>query len=98
MYQQAETGGHFDYCPRLRSEQDENYPGVQQVLLGGGEGVVRLPVSPGTLAVFRGQRALHRFTPVSGTRSRINSVLTYGQHPGMKLTEVTQKPFYGRTA
>jgi hypothetical protein len=100
MYQQAAAGGHFDYRPRLRSEHSENYPGVQRVLHGDGDGdgVLRLPASPGTLAVFRGQHALHRVTPVSGPRPRINSVLTYGQHPGMKLTEVTQKLFYGRTA
>jgi len=24
-------------------------------------------------------------------------VLTYGEHPGMKLTKLTQKLFYGRT-
>ena len=42
--------------------------------------------------------ALHRVTPVSGPRPRINSVLTYGEHPGMKLTELTQQLFYGRTA
>jgi hypothetical protein len=48
--------------------------------------------------VFRGQHALHRVTPVSGPRPRINSMLTYGEHPGMKLTELTQKLFYGRTA
>ena len=98
MYQQAETGGHFDYHPRLRDEHDENYPGVQKILHGSTDGVLRLPSSPGTLAVFRGQHALHRVTPVSGPRPRINSVLTYGEHPGMKLTELTQQLFYGRTA
>jgi hypothetical protein len=98
MYQQAAAGGHFDYCPRLRSEHEENYPGVQQVLHGDPGSVRRLPASPGTLAVFRGQHALHRVTPVSGPRPRINSVLTYGEHPGMKLSDLTQKLFYGRIA
>jgi hypothetical protein len=98
MYQQPEAGGHFDYYPRLRDEHDENYQGVQQILQGASDGVLRLPASPGTLAVFRGQHALHRVTPVSGPRPRINSVLTYGEHPGMKLSELTQKLFYGRTA
>jgi hypothetical protein len=98
MYAEAEAGGHFDYYPWLRDQHDENYPVVQQVLLGGSDGVVRLATSPGTLAVFRGQRALHRVTPVSGRRPRINSVLTYGEHPGMKLNELTQQLFYGRTA
>jgi hypothetical protein len=98
MYQQAEAGGHFDYYPRLRSEHDENYPGVQQILHASADGILRLPASPGTLVVFRGQHALHRVTPVSGPRPRINSVLTYGEYPGMKLNELTQKLFYGRTA
>ena len=35
---------------------------------------------------------------VSGPRPRINSVLTYGQRPGMKLSRLTQELFYGRTA
>jgi hypothetical protein len=98
MYQQPYAGGHFDYCPWLRTEEDQNYPGVQKVLQGSPDAVTRLPTGPGTLAVFRGQHALHRVTPVSGSRPRINSVLTYGEHPGMKLTELTQKLFYGRTA
>ncbi len=98
MYTESEAGGHFDYCPWLRDEHDENYPGVQKILLGDPGGVVRLPSSPGTLAVFRGQHALHRVTPVSGPRPRINSVLTYGERPGMKLNQLTQQLFYGRTA
>jgi hypothetical protein len=98
MYSEPEAGGHFDYCPALRAEHDANYPGVHRVLHGSPDGVIRLPTSPGTLAVFRGQHALHRVTAVSGPRPRINSVLTYGEHPGMKLSELTQRLFYGRTA
>jgi len=98
MYAEAEAGGHFDYYPWLRDERDENYAGVRKVLLGDPGGVVRLPSGPGTLAVFRGQHALHRVTPVSGPRPRINSVLTYGERPGMKLNRLTQELFYGRTA
>ena len=98
MYAEAEAGGHFDYYPRLRGEHDENYAGVRKVLLGDPGGVVRLPSSPGTLAVFRGQHALHRVTPVGGPRPRINSVLSYGERPGMKLNRLTQELFYGRTA
>ena len=98
MYAPSEAGGHFDYYPALRTARDDNYPGVQSALHGLPGGVLRLPSRPGTLAVFRGQYALHRVTPVSGPRPRINSVLTYGEHPGMKLNELTQKLFYGRTA
>jgi hypothetical protein len=98
MYAQSQAGGHFDYRPWLRAEHDENYPAVQRVLQGSPDGVVRLVTGPGTLAVFRGQHALHRVTPVSGPRPRVNSVLTYGERPGMKLNRLTQELFYGRTA
>ncbi len=47
MYQQAETGGHFDYYPWLRDGQDENYPGVQKVLLGDCGGVHPAAGQPG---------------------------------------------------
>lgn len=97
MYQEAEQGGHFDYYPALRSADDENYPGVRNVLQGHEDGVVRLPSGPGALAIFRGQHALHRVTPVGGSRPRINSVLTYGERPDMKLNELAQLLFYGRT-
>jgi hypothetical protein len=96
MYQQPGACGDFDYCPGLRTSHDENYPGVQEILSGHPGGVIRLLTSPGTLAVFRGQHALHRVTQVTGPHPRINSVLTYGEHPGMKLSKLTQELFYGR--
>jgi len=90
-------GGHFDYCPRLRGEHGENYPGVQQILHGGTGGVLRLPASPGTLAVFAAS------TPCTGSpRSAGRAADQLGadlwRAPGMRLTELTQKLFYGRTA
>jgi hypothetical protein len=40
---------------------------------------------------------LHRVSPIAGSRPRINSVLTYGEKPDMRLNELTQGLFYGRT-
>ena len=98
MYQQAEGGGDFEYAPGLRSENDENYEGVQAVLHGDRSGLRILPSAPGTLAFFRGEHALHQVTPVKGKTPRINSVLTYGEHPGMKLNDLTAQLFYGRAS
>jgi alkylated DNA repair dioxygenase AlkB len=97
MYQQSEEGGHFEYVPGLRSDADAGYPLVQQVLQGVG-GTTRLPGDPGTLALFRGHHALHRVTPVRGPRPRVNSVLTYGERPDMRLNDLTSELFYGRTS
>ncbi|MFN8079405.1 MAG: hypothetical protein U0Q19_07555 [Kineosporiaceae bacterium] len=98
MYQQAERGGDFDYCPGLRSETEPNLAAVQAALDDDPSRRVRLASSPGALAIFRGHHALHRVTPVAGPRPRINSVLTYGEIPDMRLNDLTSMIFYGRTS
>jgi hypothetical protein len=99
MYQQAEAGGDFLYVPALRSEADENYAGVRRVLLGEDlDSVKTLPSAPGTLAVFQGRNAVHRVSPVEGGIARVNSVLTYGERPDMRLSDLTSLLFYGRTS
>jgi hypothetical protein len=98
MFQQPDEGGEFVYVPGLRSAQDPNYEGVQRVLQGDTSAVRSLPSAPGTLALFHGHDALHRVLPVAGTRPRINSVLTYGEAPDMRLSDLTSQLFYGRTS
>ncbi|MDN5798075.1 MAG: hypothetical protein L0H79_20340 [Intrasporangium sp.] len=98
MYQQADKGGEFVYAPGLRSDEDPNYGGVQRVLEGDTAGLKVLPSAPGTLAFFHGHNALHWVTPIEGTTPRINSVLTYGEVPDMRLNDLTSELFYGRTS
>lgn len=98
MYQQPDAGGEFVYAPGLRSDTDPNYAGVQRVLQGEKAGTRVLPSAPGTLAFFHGHNALHRVTPVEGSRARVNSVLTYGEVPDMRLNDLTSRLFYGRTS
>lgn len=96
MYQQADQGGDFEYVPQLRSENEEHYSQVQKVLQGERARVRVLPSAPGTFAFFHGRLAMHRVTPVSGDTPRINSVLTYGERPDMRLNDLTSELFYGR--
>ncbi|MFC4298389.1 hypothetical protein ACFO0J_10095 [Castellaniella hirudinis] len=98
MYEPAEQGGLFEYVPALRTETDECYAEVQKVLEGDPSRVKLLSSAPGTLAFFHGRHAMHRVTPVGGARPRINSVLTYGTQPDMRLNDLTSKIFYGRTS
>jgi hypothetical protein len=51
----AEQGGDFEYVPLIRSADEENYPVVQRLLLGGSDGVVRVPMNPGTMLLFEGR-------------------------------------------
>ncbi|MEO6020785.1 MAG: hypothetical protein ABIP45_11110 [Knoellia sp.] len=98
MYQPSEKGGDFLYVPGLRSEDDPNYEGVQRVLDGDHSDVKVLPSAPGTLAFFHGRNAMHWVTPIEGATPRINTVLTYGERPDMKLNDLTSQLFYGRTS
>src|SRR6202012_984594 len=98
MYAPADSGGEFVYVPGLRSDDSPNYDEVAAVLAGNQTRVRPMHSSPGTLAFFHGRNALHRVTPVTGRRARINSVLTYGEVPGMRLNDLTSRLFYGRTS
>lgn len=95
MLREPEAGGHFEWHPGIRSEDDERYDDVLAAL----DDITqpnRLPTSPGTLAIFQGRHALHRVTPVEGATSRMNIVFTFGTEPDMRLSPLTQLLFYGR--
>ena len=84
MLRKPEQGGNFECVPSLRSVDDENYEGVNEVLQGHRDNVRVVGFEPGTLMVFRGMYSLHRVSPVSGKHSRLNTVLTYSTDPGWK--------------
>jgi 2OG-Fe(II) oxygenase superfamily len=96
MLQMPDGGGEFQFVRALRSDDDANEQGVLAVLNGDHGAVETLATAPGTLALFHGHHAMHRVTPVAGSRPRINGVLTYGEQPDMTLSPLTQKLFYGR--
>jgi hypothetical protein len=98
MLQTAERGGAFEYVPNVRSDSDERPALVTAVLDGDRSRVIALEPQPGTVTLFRGRHSLHRVSPVEGSRVRVNAVLAYGDQPGMRLNELTQRLFYGRVA
>ena len=98
MLQPSIVGGEYQYHHNLRSGSDANEAGVLAALRDERPGRITLPNEPGTLSMFRGQYSLHRVTPVSGARVRINAVLAYSATPGDTLNALTQKLFYGRSS
>lgn len=95
--QTADTGGEFEYIPALRGPDDENYDGVSRVLKGAREGIRTLAFEAGALALFRGHYALHRVTPVVGSRARLAAVFSYVREPNVVFTPYARELFYGRT-
>ena len=98
MLRPAQAGGRYEYAPGLRTAEDASYDAVARVLDGARAGVRVLDMEAGALVLFRGRYALHRVTPVEGTRPRLLAVLSYDPEPGKMLTEHTRALFYGRVA
>ncbi len=95
--QSAESGGDFEVVPCLRSATDEHYDEVAPVLAGDRARVEVLPMTPGTLLVFEGRNALHRVSPIAGSRFRHVGLLAYDTRPGTQGSELLRADRYGRT-
>jgi hypothetical protein len=94
--QDADEGGDFEYVPHIRSRDDERYDEVATVLAGGGTGVVRVPMEPGTLMLFEGRHSLHQVTPIVGSTPRLVALLAYDTAPGTQSSELLKLVRYGR--
>ena len=95
MLQAPESGGSFEYVPRVRGREDEK--AIVAAVLDGDRGhVLELPFTAGTLLIFAGRQTLHRVTRVSGARPRLVPVLTYAERPGLTNSEAVRKLFWGR--
>jgi hypothetical protein len=92
----ASEGGDFEVAPRVRSADDECYGEVAAVLAGRSEGVIHLPITPGTLLIFEGRHSLHRVTPIVGPVERLVALLSYDTQPGTVSSERLRRVRYGR--
>ena len=94
----SERGGDFEYVPLIRSAGDENYSRVKQLFDGSMDGVVQVPMHPGTLLLFEGRNSIHRVTPIHGNTTRLVALLAYDTKPGTRSSKTLQMARYGRTA
>lgn len=96
MLQPAQAGGVFEMAPHTRSQDDQNYAQVRQVLTGEQvDGVVRLDLQPGDLCLFKGTHSLHRVTRVEGEQTRIMGVFVYEFRPGVVGDPRVNATIYG---
>ena len=96
LLQAPEAGGDFQYRCDLRSDRDPNYAGVARLLSGADTAVKTLPLTAGTLNVFKGRNTAHRVTPVIGARDRMIAVFSYYERPGVTFSTAERLGFYGR--
>ena len=95
--QTADHGGSFEVFPRIRTADDERYDDVAGALAGTRDGVVTLPMVPGTLLVFEGRYSLHRVSPVGSGKVRHVGLLAYDTVAGTMGSELLREARYGRT-
>lgn len=93
----ASEGGDFEYAPNLRSADDERYPVVKALLAGSREQVRHVPMTPGTLLLFRGRHSIHQVTPCHGPVSRLVALLAYDEKEGVLGSDLLRMARYGRT-
>ena len=95
LLQEAESGGAFEYAPRIRSADDENFPAVKRLLAGEYHDLRLLPRVPGTLTIFKGRHSIHRVTEVAGERLRISALMSYDSLPDQYASDATNAFIYG---
>lgn len=96
LLQAADRGGVFEYVPRIRSDECENFDRVQQVLNGERESVRQIHIEPGMLNLFEGHYSMHRVTPVVGARHRLQTILAFADGPNAHGSERSSELHYGR--
>jgi hypothetical protein len=97
LTQQAQDGGVFEYCPNIRTPQNENFDDVRDVVDGRGERLTRhLPLQPGDLQLFKGRYSLHRVSPVRGEVARHSAIFAYSERPGVIGSVERTRQLFGR--
>ncbi|HWU06961.1 MAG TPA: arpA protein [Streptomyces sp.] len=97
LTQEAQEGGSFEYCPNIRSADDERFDDVRDVLDGrGARQPERLPLRPGDLQLFKGRYSLHRVSPVRGALARHSAIFAYSERPGVIGSVARTRQLFGR--
>jgi hypothetical protein len=98
LLQAPEAGGTFDFAPNIRSDEDENYDGVIDVMEGRSPSTRSVRVEAGTLLIFCGRRAIHRVSSVVGSTARVIALFSYDRVPGVTYSSDVYMRVVGRTA
>ena len=96
IVQDAGQGGHFEYVPYLRDEDDERYDEVGALLDGKTAAIVRPPIKAGTFCLFKGRRSIHRVSEITDDHPpRLVALFSYDREPGMTYPTQTLQAVLG---
>jgi hypothetical protein len=84
LIEEADEGGLFEYVPNIRSDGDEGFEHIQEVLEGGRRGVHTLDLRPGDMQIFRGRYSLHAVSRVAvDSQPRHAAIFAYTEKAGV---------------
>ncbi|MEK7544656.1 MAG: 2OG-Fe(II) oxygenase [Patescibacteria group bacterium] len=91
-------GGEYEYFTNMRYDANgqENYELVRKCIDGELQ-PDRESVNEGGLMIFRGNKSLHRVTPVE-EGDRILITFNFNAKPGVSLSEKSRQTFFGRVS
>lgn len=96
MIQASHEGGEFQMSPNTRTDDNQHYDHVCDVLAGNADDIVSsVSRHPGELCIFRGCNSLHRVSPVIGDQLRIMGVFVYEFGPGIAGDPEVNATIYG---
>lgn len=97
LLQAPKAGGEFLYVKDVRNADagEMNFEAVSDIL-DGKMTPTHLPITPGSLVLFRGRNAMHCVTPTIGDTPRYLVVLAYNDRPDIALSESARMTFFGR--
>jgi len=99
LTQSPEAGGLFEYCPHIRTAQEEHFRDVNAVLRGSRSGRVRkINLFPGDLQLFMGRYSLHRVSRVEGATTRHSAIFAYSERRGVIGSPTRTLQLFGRLA
>lgn len=98
MTRQPAAGGRFEYCPGIRSPENEHLDRVADVVRGDRSRVHTLDLKPGDLQIFFGRYSLHRVTRPRGNDERHTLILGYAKEPGLIGRAERTRKLFGRLA
>ena len=96
LIQEAEQGGLFEYCPNIRSKENENFNKITKILKGDRSNVKTIKLRPGDLQIFKGRFSMHRVTRIEGNRSRYIALPCYVKDPYRVNKPEHCKQVYGK--
>lgn len=97
MLQKPQSGGIFQFTPRLRSNQQDLAVDSVECAMATGENVRDLVFEDGTLSIFAGRYSLHRVTPIVGETERLVAVFAFSSQSGYMNSAQVQEMFWGRS-